>query len=61
MSFVSFQFLLFFLIVTLVYFLLPNKYRWLWLLAVSYFFYMCFSPQYAVLLAAATLVTYLSG
>ena len=61
LSFVSFQFLLFFLIVTLVYFLLPNKYRWLWLLAVSYFFYMCFSPQYAVLLAASTLVTYLSG
>lgn len=61
MSFVSVPFLVFFPIVTLFYFLIPHKFRWLWLLAASYYFYMCFNPQYAILLGISTLITYLSG
>lgn len=61
MSFVSLQFLLFFPLVTLVYFLLPHRFRWFWLLAASYYFYMYFNPQYAILLGISTFITYLSG
>lgn len=61
MSFVSIQFLLFFPIVTIVYFSLPQKPRWLWLLCASYFFYMSWNPRYGILLAVSTVITYLSG
>ena len=61
MLFNSLSFLLFFPAVTLVYYLIPAKYRWIWLLAASYFFYMCWNAGYALLIAASTVVTYLSG
>lgn len=61
MSFVSIQFFLFFPIVTLVYFALPHKLRWLWLLCASYFFYMSWNPAYGLLLAVSTAITYFSG
>ncbi len=58
MLFNSYQFLFFFPIVTLVYFLFPRKIKWTWLLVVSYFFYMCWHAEYALLMAASTLVTW---
>lgn len=61
MLFNSAQFLLFFPVVTLLYFVIPHKARYLWLLAASYFFYMCWNPTYALLLATSTLITYASG
>ena len=61
MSFISLEFFLFFPVATIVYFVIPQKFRWIWLLAASYFFYMCYNPQYAVLLAASTLITYSGG
>ena len=61
MLFNSLQFLIFFPVVTLVYFLVPKKARYLWLLAASYYFYMCWNPQYALLIATSTVLTYLSG
>ncbi len=61
MLFNSGTFLLFFPVVTLVYFLLPKKIRWVWLLVASYYFYMCWEPLYALLMLASTVVTYLSG
>ena len=61
MLFNSGTFLLFFPIVTLLYFLLPKKVRWVWLLVASYYFYMCWEPVYALLMLASTTVTYLSG
>ncbi len=61
MLFNSLSFLLFFPAVTLIYYLIPAKYRWIWLLAASYFFYMCWNASYALLIAASTVVTYLSG
>lgn len=61
MLFNSTDFLLFFPIVTLIYYILPHKLRYLWLLGCSYYFYMCWNPKYIVLLLFSTIVTYLSG
>ena len=41
MLFNSLDFLIFFPIVTLLYFIIPRKVRYLFLLAASYSFYMC--------------------
>ena len=61
MLFNSVEFLIFFPIVTLVYFIVPAKIKHFWLLASSYFFYMCWNAKYALLLFTSTLLTYLSG
>ena len=61
MLFNSFEFLIFFPIVTLVYFLLPGRIQWIWLLVMSYFFYMNWHAEYALLMAACTVVTYACG
>lgn len=61
MLFNSFGFLIFFPIVTCVYFLIPQKLRYIWLLAASYYFYMCWNAGYALLLFSVTAVTYLGA
>ena len=61
MLFNSQLFLLFFPVVTLVYFVLPHRVRYLWLLAASYYFYMCWNAKYALLLLTSTAITYGSG
>lgn len=61
MLFNSFDFLLFFPVVTIVYFIIPKKIKWVWLLVCSYYFYMGWNPRYALLMATSTLITYLSG
>lgn len=57
----SLQFLLFFPAAVLVYYLTPAKRQSLMLGLISYGFYMCFRPVYALLLFGVTLVTYLAG
>ena len=61
MLFNSLHFLIFFPIVTLVYYLLPHQFRWVLLLAASYYFYMVWSPIYAVLIVGSTLVDYIAA
>ena len=61
MLFNSFSFLVFFPIVCIVYFILPYKYRWLFLLVASYYFYMNWKPIYALLIFVSTLITYSSS
>jgi len=61
MLFNSYNFLIFFPIVTLIYFLIPHKIRYIWLLITSYYFYMCWNAKYALILLFSTLVTYISG
>ena len=61
MLFNSIDFLIFFPIVLLVYYLIPNKIKYIWLLVSSYYFYMCWNAKYALLLLFSTIVTYLSG
>ena len=46
----SVPFLMFFPAVLLVHFVLPRRVRWIWLLVVSYYFYMCWNPVYALLM-----------
>ena len=58
MTFNSWQYLLFLPVVVLVYFLLPHKVRWIWLLAASYFFYMMWNPWLAILILGTTVVAY---
>lgn len=61
MLFNSVSFILFFPIVTLLFFVIPMKFQYLWLLFASYFFYMCWNAKYALLLLFSTAVTYVSG
>lgn len=61
MLFNSFHFLLFFPLVCVVYYLLPYRFRWLFLLLASYYFYMNWQPVYAFLIFGSTLITYSCG
>ena len=61
MLFNSIHFLFFFPIVVLAYFIIPQKFRYLWLLLASYYFYMSWNPKYMLLIAASTVVTWGSG
>lgn len=61
MLFNSMDFLLFFPVVLLIYFTVPQRFKNYWLLAASYYFYMCWNAKYALLLLFSTLVTYTSG
>lgn len=58
MQFNSIDFLIYFPIVTLLYFLLPQKIKWVWLLACSVYFYMCWKAKYIILIGFSILVTY---
>ena len=61
MLFNSIDFLIFFPIVVLLFFIIPCKLRYIWLLISSYFFYMSWNPKYAILMALSTAITYESG
>jgi alginate O-acetyltransferase complex protein AlgI len=61
MLFNSFQFLIFFPVVTLIYFLLPHRYRWLHLLIASCVFYMAFIPVYIFILFFTIIIDYIAG
>lgn len=61
MLFNTSAFLVFFPVVTLLYFPLPYKVRWIWLLVASCFFYMYFRPVYILILAAVIAVDFSAG
>ncbi|MCH5287464.1 MAG: MBOAT family protein [Christensenellaceae bacterium] len=61
MLFNSADFLVFFPIVTLIFFIIPHRVRYLWLLVSSYYFYMCWNAVYSLLLFASTFITWASG
>lgn len=61
MLFNSIDFIVFFPIVVCVYFIIPGKLRCLWLFITSYYFYMCWNPKYAILIALSTVITYGTG
>ncbi len=61
MLFNSVQFLIFFPLVTAVYFLLPQRWRWCWLLAASCYFYMVFKPIYVLILVFTIAIDYFAG
>ncbi len=58
MLFNSYEFIIFFPIVILLYFALPHRFRWVMLLVSSYVFYMAWRAEYIILIIASTLVDY---
>lgn len=61
MTFISFEFVLFFIVCYAVYFLISSKWKWLWLLSCSYFFYGYHSLIYVPLLLLSTAIDYWVG
>ncbi len=61
MLFNSGQFLVFFPIVLILYYVLPQKFRKYFLLIASFYFYMCWSAQYIVLILISIIITFLGG
>ncbi|MBS1729330.1 MAG: MBOAT family protein [Bacteroidetes bacterium] len=61
MVFNSLIFVLFFILVTTFYFLLPHKYRWALLLLASSIFYMYFLPIYILILGFTICIDYYAG
>jgi len=61
MLFNSFQFIFFYCIVTLFYFLVPKNIKWLILFLASCYFYMAFVPVYILILFSIILIDYWVG
>lgn len=61
MLFNSWDFLLFFPVVTFLYFAFAHQYRWFILLVASCFFYMVYVPSYILILALLIVVDYSAG
>jgi len=61
MLFNSLHFLFFFPVVVGVYFIIFHRFRWIFLLTASYYFYMCWKVESVVLIMVSTLVDYFSA
>ncbi|MEN8228342.1 MAG: MBOAT family O-acyltransferase [Bacteroidota bacterium] len=61
MLFNTIDFVLFLPVVITIYFLIPPKFRWILLLASSYYFYMSWKVEYVFLILISTLIDYFSG
>ena len=61
MTFNSWEFLLFYPIVALLYFALPKKLKWPVLLIASYYFYICYQASLVFLILLTTLVSWLAS
>src|SRR4030095_17163275 len=61
MVFNSFAFMCFVPVVSILYFLVPQKYRWLHLLISSCVFYMFFIPIYILILIFTIVIDYFAG
>jgi alginate O-acetyltransferase complex protein AlgI len=61
MLFNSLQFIFFFIIVTIAYFALQHRFRWILLLAASCYFYMVFVPIYILILGFTIVIDYFAG
>ena len=61
MTFNSWEFLLFYPIVALLYFVLPKKLVWPMLLVASSFFYMCYQAELVVLILGTTIISWVAS
>lgn len=61
MSFLSPAYFAFFPVTVLIYFLLPQKCRNLWLLICSWFFYACAGPEYLPFLVGSSIAVYFAA
>lgn len=58
MLFNSFSYALFLPIVFILYWLIPQKFRWIILLMSSYYFYASWGPQYIAIILLTTIISY---
>ncbi len=58
MLFNSLQYLFFLPLVVILYYTINYRYRWVLLLGASYYFYMCWKPEYVILILISTVVDY---
>jgi len=61
MLFNSIDFIYFFIIVTIGFYVLPHRFRWFLLLAASCYFYMAFVPYYILILFLTIFIDYFAG
>ncbi|MBL1215748.1 MAG: MBOAT family protein [Ignavibacteriae bacterium] len=61
MLFNSIDFIIFFPIVLVLYFATPYKWRWILLLAASYYFYMSWKAEYLILILVSTGIDYFAA
>src|ERR1017187_2270502 len=61
MLFNTFQFMIFFIVVLVTVFALPQRFRWILLLTASTYFYMCWNPKYIVFIASLIIIDYFCG
>ena len=61
MSFISTQLLLLVFATAVIYYIMPKKYQWILLLAVSYMFYTSYGLQYVGFIVFTTITTFLGG
>lgn len=61
MLFNSYEFALFFPIVLLIFYCIPNHWRKGWLLLSSLYFYMSWNPKYIILIMISIMTTYACG
>lgn len=61
MLFNSLQFLFFFIIVSILYWGLPHRSRWVLLLVASCYFYMTFIPSYIFIIGFTVVIDYIAG
>ncbi|MCH2214724.1 MAG: MBOAT family protein [Flavobacteriales bacterium] len=61
MLFNSLDYLIFLPLVVVAFYLIPNRFRWMLLLAASYYFYMCWKWQYIFLILISTMVDFYAG
>ena len=61
MTFNSIPFIILFPVAVFAYYLIPQKFRYIWLLLVSYAFYYLCGGGFVILLAVSTVITYIAG
>lgn len=61
MLFTSLTFVIFFILLFLIYYMIPRRFQWILLLVASYAFYMNLNIGYGILLFLTTLLTYVLG
>ncbi len=61
MSLVSTGFAIFLIAGLVIYYIIPKKTQWIWLLIMSYFYYMCSGSKTVVFIIATTIITFVAG
>lgn len=61
MSFTSYEFILAVAVVFVIYYIMPKRYQWMFLLGASYLFYYSAGPSYLIFISITTLATYFAA